>query len=175
LSGNSPGISDAPPEQPLFVTDQNFPQPILREAIEKYVLGLRIVSLGKLEARLARGYEDWQVILALRQLGAEGFISNDENMLYSARVVAVIEQTKLSVVVCAGVGHNPVVASGLLLTNLPDIAKRHRSNQPQVWILRHAERRPTPMGKLKEEVERRSGLRVNDFRVSRAVLQEPLL
>jgi hypothetical protein len=115
------------------------------------------------------------VILGLKQLGAEGFISCDDNMLDNPRVVAVIEQTTFTVVSCEKTGHDPIVASGLLLAHVPRVAKRHNAAMPQVWRLRPTEERPKKIGELKAAIERKSGLRVDDFRLSRQALQEPLL
>ena len=164
-----------PRDRPLFILDQNFPQPILREAFKRYVPEVRMQPLWDFEPRLTRHHEDWQVILGLAQKGAEGFISCDDNMLDNPRVVAVIEQTKLTVVSCQATGHDAIVASGLLLAHLPRIGKRHDPDRPQVWRLKPTEERPRKLGDLKDAIERKSGLRVDDFRLTREVLQEPLL
>jgi hypothetical protein len=163
-----------PPDRPLFILDQNFPQPILDQALELYVPEIDIRALRDFEPRLTADHEDWEVVLGIFQLGAEGFITCDDNMLDNPRVVAVIEQTKLTVVSCESSGHDPIVASGLLLAHLPRVRKRHDPETPQVWRLRPTEERPRKVADLKASIERKSGLRVDDFRLSRQALQEPL-
>jgi hypothetical protein len=39
-------------------------------------------------------------------------------------------------VVAVGKGHDPVTASGLVLANIDNIAKRTRRGTPQAWLLR---------------------------------------
>jgi hypothetical protein len=148
------------PERPLFGLDQNFPQPILDEALARYMPEVTITALRDLEPRLTTDHEDWEVIVGISQLGAEGFISNDDNMLDNPRVVAVVEQLRFTVVVCAEAGHDAVVASGLLLAHLPRVLKRHDPGKPQVWRIHATEQRPTPIVELKETIHRKSGLRV---------------
>jgi hypothetical protein len=115
------------------------------------------------------------VLLALHQLGYEGLVTCDENMLWLPETVAVVEQTGLSVVVCAGAGHDPIMASGLLLAHLPHVAKRHRKGSPQIWTLKAVDRGPIPLAKHKESLARRSGVQVDDFRLSDAQLRTPVL
>lgn len=68
-----------------------------------------------------------------------------------------------------------IVASGLLLAHLPRIGKRHDPDRPQVWRLKPTEERPRKLADLRDAIERKSGLRVDDFRLTREVLQEPVL
>jgi hypothetical protein len=96
-------------------------------------------------------------------------------MLNVAQVVAVIEQTAASVVVCDGVGDDPMRASGLLLVHLDQVAKQFHPNKPQVWRLRPAERVPEKIGSLKQRIEDHSGQRVDDYKLSEQALQQPLL
>jgi hypothetical protein len=97
----SPG---APPDRPVFVLDHNFPEPILLAAVERWVLELEPRRLREIDPRLTRGFDDWQVVLALSQLGFDGFVTNDDDMLWLPEVVSVIEQTAMSVVVCEETG-----------------------------------------------------------------------
>lgn len=86
-----------------------------------------------------------------------------------------IEQTRFTVVSCRAAGHDPVLATGLLLTHLPRIIKRHRPDVAQIWRLSASEQRPITIEIQKAEVERRSGKRVDDYKLSSQALQEPLL
>lgn len=71
--------SEPPPERPIFVLDENFPQPILTEALEKWVLEVDLRSIRDYQPRLVGASEDWEVILALRQGGAEALVTCDEH------------------------------------------------------------------------------------------------
>ena len=162
-------------ERPIFVLDENFPQPILTEALERWVLEVDLRSIRDYEPRLVGASEDWEVVLALKQRDAEALVTCDDNMLFVPRVVAVIEQTRFTVASCRAAGHDPVLATGILLALLPRIAKRHRRDVAQVWRLSASEQRPIPIKDQKADVERRSGERVDDYKLSSRALQEPLL
>lgn len=164
-----------PPDRPVFVLDENFPQPILDEALGKWVLDVDLRSIRVYEPRPVGGSDDWQVVLGLKQSGAQALITCDDNMLFVPRVVAVIEQTRFTVVTCRAAGHDPVLATGILLAHLPRIIKRHRPDLAQVWRLTAVEQRPIPIKKQKADVERRSGERVDDYKLSSQALQDPLL
>ena len=58
-------------------------------------------------------------------------------------------RTRLTLVVTVGVGHNPVRATGLLMTYLPEVARRTRNQSP---------RRPT--------IYRLSAAQLGQFQVS---------
>ncbi len=63
--------SKPPPDRPIFVLDENFPQPILEEALENWVLEVDLRSIRDYEPALVGGSEDWEVVLGLKQRGAE--------------------------------------------------------------------------------------------------------
>jgi hypothetical protein len=139
------------------------------------VLGIDVRSLRTFEPRLCGDeVEDWQVILGLEQMGADGLITCDDAMLSVAQVVAVIEQTRFSVVSCRAAGHDAVLASGLLLTHLPRVAKQHDATKPQVWRLAAAPQVPIKVGQLKATILKSSGIQVNDYKLTKGVLQTPM-
>jgi hypothetical protein len=74
----------------------------LRNRSSCWLPEFEIVSVRDHDARLSRDFEDWQVILGCSQSGAEGFISDDYGMLDNPRVIAVVEQIRMTLVVCAG-------------------------------------------------------------------------
>ena len=51
-------------------------------------------------------------------------------------------QTKLTLVVCRAAGHDPVRATGLLLTNLSTICDQTRPDRAQLWPLGGGRKRP---------------------------------
>jgi hypothetical protein len=61
----------------------------------------------------------------------DGFNSNDAAMLELAEEMVALTRTRLTLVVTAGVGHNPLRASALLMTYLPEIARRLRNESPR--------------------------------------------
>lgn len=144
------------PKRPIFALDENFPQPILREAIDKFVLGIEIVLLVDLEPSLLGAYQDHELIADLARRGVEGLITCDDNMIFRSEVLDAIERARFSVVTCRRVGDDPVRASGLLLVHLPDVAKRHKRGQSQIWRLGTAESRPLEFSEHKRQVERRA-------------------
>lgn len=139
------------------------------------MLELELRLLHDVDPRLTKGFDDWEVVLALWQSGLDGFVTNDDDMLWVPEVVAVIEQTAMSVIVCEKTGDDAVVASGLLLAHLPRVAKRFQRTKPQIWRLKATEQRPVDFGKHKSLVEGRSGRRLSDFQLSSEQLQTRLL
>ena len=68
----------------------------------------------------------------------DGFITNDANILHLAREMVVLSQTRLALVVAAGVDHDPIRATGLVMLYLGHIVHRlsHRPQRPQIFTLR---------------------------------------
>ena len=64
----------------------------------------------------------------MRRPEPRSFISDDAAMLDNPRVIAVVDQLKLTLVICAEIGHYLIAATGLLLAHLPRVANRHRSD-----------------------------------------------
>ncbi len=111
----------AQPER-LFVLDQNFPHQVL--AIP-WPAGMRLEALDSVDRRLTRRVEDWEIILHLAfDHGASGFVTNDVRILDAAREMVVLSGTNLQLVVCDGVGHDPLKATGLVMLHAADIAKQ---------------------------------------------------
>ena len=118
-------------------------QPILREALAKWVLDARIVSLVEIDPALSRGYTDDALIRELAARGVQGLLTCDDNMVYRTEVLEAIDDTNFSVVTFRRVGHDPVKASGLLLVHLSEVVKRYEHESPQIWQIGSAEVWPT--------------------------------
>jgi len=56
-------------------------------------------------------------------------------MLVTARDIAVLHQTNLTLVVVERAGHDPIRAAGLLLVHLPSICSKTVRTTGQVWKL----------------------------------------
>ncbi len=122
----------------LFALDQNFPQPIV-SALSEFMAEAELVALADIDARLA-DLDDWKVLLALHHHEREwdGLLTTDTGMLSLPRELAVLMQTRLTLVVAHAAGHDPLKATGLVLTYLPWIAAHTRRDAAQVWVLRAA-------------------------------------
>ena len=120
-----------------FALDQNFPLPIVN-VLARYIVEAELVPLSSIDPALARDTEDWQVLLALYKDAAhwDGLITTDSGMLLLAKEMAVLCQTKLTLVVAEGAGHDPVKATGLVLAHLPGICAKTDPAVAQLWVLR---------------------------------------
>jgi hypothetical protein len=154
--------------------DENFPDPLVIEIANRFTPELDLRPIRIIEPRLTGGIGDDRVILGLHQLRIEGLVTNDANMLFLPEVLSIIDQTGFTVVACESSGHDALVATGLLLTHLSRVARRHRPKTPQVWLLRAPDRGPERFEALRASAEARTGLKVADFRLTRRQLQEPV-
>jgi hypothetical protein len=154
--------SPQPPSLPRFALDQNFPRPILDSVLARWIPELTIVALSDVDPRLTKDHDDWEVILALHQLGYDGFISLDKDMIHLPDVVAMIEQTKMTVVLVDE--GEPVTATGLLLFHLRFIARRHRQDRPQIWHLAAHDKPPQKIPELIADLEQRTRRKFSPYR-----------
>ena len=116
-----------------FVLDHNFPWQVTSLPWPEH---LRLTRLADYDANLIQHYDDWQVLDALSRGGdVDGFITNDANILHLAREMVVLSQTRLALVVAAGVGHDPIRATGLGMLYLGQITHR-LSPRAQIFTLR---------------------------------------
>lgn len=119
----------------LFALDQNFPQPII-EALNEFIPEAELHPIREINPRLTE-VEDWELLLALRNEVRpwDGLITTDSRMLNLPREMAVLRQTNLTLVVAQASGHDPIKATGLLLTHLGWISRQTTNAEPQVWVL----------------------------------------
>lgn len=61
--------------------DENFPDPLVIEIATRFTPELDLMPLRSIDHRLTGGLSDDRVILALHQVGVEGLVTNDTNML----------------------------------------------------------------------------------------------
>lgn len=121
-----------------FALDQGFPVPIVR-CLQEYMPSIvELTHLPDLDPRLSRDLADWEVMLALHnwQPRFDGFIAVDSSMLDQPKEMCVLNQTRLTLVVAEKAGHDPLIATGLLLTYLPRIAKNDNRRKGQIWRLK---------------------------------------
>jgi hypothetical protein len=124
----------------LFALDHNFPDPIV-SVLADFQPDAELIRIDEIDTRMA-DLDDWELLLALHlhERPWDGLITNDDSMLNLGPELAVLCQTKLTLVVALAAGHNPVKAAGLLFAYLGGICKRTDSDTPQVWRLNAAER-----------------------------------
>jgi len=126
----------------LFALDHNFPVPIL-SALSASIPEAELVPIGHIDKRLT-DIEDWELLLALHlhPRGWDGLITTDTSLLSLPRELTVIMVCKLTIVAPVAAGHDPLRATGLLLTHLPYICAASRKDVAQVWKL-NAKQRPS--------------------------------
>ena len=87
--------------------------------------------------RLLPKLQDWELLKALHQheRGWDGLITSDDSMLNLEKEMSVLTQTKLTLVVANGQGHNPIRATGVLLAHIDNICHQTLRTKAQIWNL----------------------------------------
>lgn len=117
-----------------FALDEDFPDTII-SALGIGIPEAELVPIRHIDPRL-RQMDDWRLLLSLHHLEEwDGMVSTDSRMLSLPRELAVIHQTKLTVVTIEQAGHDPVRAAGLLLVHLPAICRKTVRSTGQIWKL----------------------------------------
>jgi hypothetical protein len=116
-----------------FALDQNFPTPVV-DSLKAYLIEAELVSVRQIDPKLAR-MDDWELLLALHhsQPRCDGLITTDSSMTSLPRELAVLLQTKLTLVVAAESGHDPLKATGLVLAHLPQICCCWLRRSAEIW------------------------------------------
>ena len=163
----------------LFALDHNFPDPIVA-VLAEFQEDAKLVRVDQIDPRMP-DLEDWELLLALSLDPGpwDGLITTDSSMLNQGPELAVLIQTKLTLVVAEASGHDPVKACGLLFAYLGGICTRTRAETAQVWTLRAASRaHEAPWDLLKRFAEHNNRQVVDvwqEFQLSRERLaQNPL-
>jgi hypothetical protein len=117
---------------PHFVLDQNFP---IQTTGLPWPPDLRVTRLSSIEPDLVAGHDDWEIFHRLdRRRDVDGFITNDDRLLQLPREMYVLSRSRLTLVIAAGVGHDPIRATGLVMVSLRQIAG-HVAGGPQIFVL----------------------------------------
>jgi hypothetical protein len=129
---------------PLFALDQGFPQPIVEALADYLAHQVRLVPLASIDEWLTADIEDWEILLALYHHAEpwDGLVTTDEGMLVLPRELSVLLQTRVSLVVVREAGHDPVMATGILLAQISGVCNRTTRDHPQLWKLGTTEKRP---------------------------------
>jgi hypothetical protein len=120
----------------LFALDQNYPQPIVDSLREWLEADTELIPIADVHPQMAT-LEDWEVLLALHTDARpwDGLITTDASMLSLPRELAVLCQTKLTLVVAVAAGHDPIKATGLVFAHISNICERTHPDKAQVWRL----------------------------------------
>jgi hypothetical protein len=120
-----------------FALDQNFPEPIVDGLVDWLAPDAELMPIRRIDERLAT-LDDWEVLQALHTdyRAWDGLITTDAKMLSLPRELAVLCQTKLTLVAAEAVGHDPIKATGLVLAHITRICEQTRVDTAQVWRLR---------------------------------------
>lgn len=153
----------------LFALDQNFPEPLL-DAAAPFMPDVELVPIRLIDARLS-DLDDWEIILSLHHHNSQwdGLITTDSSMLSQPRELATLRQTSLTLVVARAAGHDPIRATGLLLTHLDFICRQTTDTRAQVWDLSARSRPGTDPWELIERAAR------HQHRATEVVWQEARL
>ncbi len=150
----------------LFALDQNFPVPIVR-ALAESIPEAEMVPIRAIDERLPKFKDDWRVLLALynHERPWDGLITTDSGMLRLSKELRVLEQTKLTLVVPLFTGHDPILATGLVLTHLPTICRTTDREIAQIWRLSAQSKAYEAPGVFLESIATKSGHDVEALRL----------
>ena len=115
-----------------FVLDHNFPYQVVHGL--DWPPYLRLSALKDVAPQLVDEPDDWRIVLAAMG-DVDGYITNGSDLLDGVEEIVALTQTRLALVVTAGVGHNPLRASGLLMTYLSEIAKQVQVQTPRRAVI----------------------------------------
>lgn len=144
----------------MFALDQGFPDPVIA-AHREFMPEVDLVSIREIDPRLPDVEDDWRILMFLHQHERpwDGLVTTDSSMAGLPKELAVLLQTKLTLVVAEESGHDPVKASGLVL---PGICKRTDPGKAQLWLLRAAQGAGKKPWEQLRSVAERSGADVSE-------------
>jgi hypothetical protein len=124
----------------IFALDHGFPQPIV-DVLVDYTPDVELIRVDQIDERMS-DLDDWEVLLALHHHATpwDGLVTTDSSMVRTPESLAVLMQTKLTLVVAMEAGHDMLKATGLLFAYLPSILGRTDPAIAQVWKLQAANR-----------------------------------
>lgn len=130
--------------QPLkLALDQNFPTDLLSAVSEWLPTEVHIDHIAQIDRRLS-DLDDDRLVIALRQIGYDGLVTNNYKMLEVPHEIAAIVATKSVVIATVKMGHDPIRAAGALLLELPGLPDRLLPNVANVFWLSYERRKPGP-------------------------------
>ncbi len=135
--------------------DHNFPIPIV-DAMATGIAEAELVPISRIDRRLTT-LEDHDVVRAVSRREFDVLVSCDHDMFQEPMVLTAILQTRMSVVAALGQGHDRIAAAGLVLAHLPNLARRFRKDEAQLFKLRVGHPAPTDPWDELDRLARRGG------------------
>ncbi len=118
---------------PRFGVDHNFPEELL-DGVRPFVARwYGVEMLKRISSELIRDKDDWEVMLALHQMRWQGLIGLDAKVLSLPKEMAVVHQTKFTLVVIESAGDDPLRAIGQFLVYARRIGKEYSPDRAQVF------------------------------------------
>ena len=147
----------------LFALDHNFPVPIV-DALAPMMPEAELVPISRIDPRLPGFRDDWRVLLALYHHARawDGLVTTDSGMLSLPKELAVLHQTKLTLVVAEAAGHDPAKATGIVLAQLSGICKQTTPEHAQVWVLRTTQKEPERAWDQLSKIAKRQGKSIDE-------------
>ncbi|MGI9156818.1 MAG: hypothetical protein ACR2FG_09305 [Marmoricola sp.] len=105
---------------------------------------VQLDHIASIDQRLS-GLDDRELIIALRQLGFDGLVTNNWRMLNIPMEIAAIVATRSVVVAMrdmGDMGDDAIRAAGALMLELPGLRSRIVPNRSNVFLLSYGRRRP---------------------------------
>jgi hypothetical protein len=96
-------------------------------------------------------------------------------MLYVPETLAIIKQTRMSVVACKATSDIVQVTTRALLMNLGHVGRTFARHVPQIWELKEGYWNPLPFGKRVAQVEAQSKSQLATYERSQSELSTPCL
>jgi hypothetical protein len=155
--------------------DQNSP---ILDRIAPFLQDIEFVPIRHIDKRMAT-LDDRQLVIALHQRKWAGLVTNNYRMLENPSELAAIVATRLSVFAVAGVGDDPIRATGAILLDLPAALKRLDSRKGQVFWMRPRQPPMQDPRVLFEQLAARRRVTYDELMaevaVSKAALRRPVL
>jgi hypothetical protein len=94
----------------------------------------------------------------------DALVTNDDDFVCRPRELVTLEQTRLTAIVIAGLGHDSVRALGLLLHKLPTICGQMTAKRGQLWQLASGPLSPRRIHDLLGRIASRSACTIEELR-----------
>jgi hypothetical protein len=172
MPSSSKKNSDQPPRRPILVFDADFPQGIIQQVLEDWTPSIELIRWERVISSV-EGVRDEDFIVNAWQTGCDGIVTCNHYMLDVPETLAIIRQTKMTVVACHGKTNKTQFATGVLLINLENIARSFTKDQPQVWELREAMRSPLRFEQHVQRVERNCKCDITQYERTEEELRRP--
>ncbi len=152
--------------------DHNFPTPIL-DVLGEWVTETELVPVRRIDHRMET-LEDHELVVSLAARKWAGLITCDYDPSVVPRVLSAIHQTRFRVVSIDAAGHDPLIATGALLLELPGVVKRMKLDSPQVFRLHPRSARPASPRDLFGLLAKRHGKSIQELMDAAALSKDEL-